>query len=96
MITFSKRILQIITRLDSIGGAQRHVAELCMAAVEQGHELHLAYGGESALSIHRLANGIICVSAYDKQHAERIGLTASKLKLIYMRCPWVWQRLFPV
>ncbi len=40
------RILQIITRLDSIGGAQRHVAELCMAAVEQGHELHLAYGGE--------------------------------------------------
>jgi glycosyltransferase involved in cell wall biosynthesis len=32
---------------------------------------------------HRLANGIICVSAYDKQHAERMGLTASKLKLIY-------------
>lgn len=43
------RILQIITRMDSIGGAQRHVVELSRAAVEQGHELHLAYGGVLAM-----------------------------------------------
>ena len=169
------KILQIITRLDSIGGAQRHVVELCRAAQAEGHELHLAYGGEPALAeqelegiilhpvaslvrpiapwkdalclwelrkligrvqpdlvathstkagllgrlaawatgtpdvhtvhgwsvslsgsrvkrfvfsqiegkVHRLANGIICVSAYDKQHAEQMGLAASKLRLIY-------------
>jgi len=171
------RILQIITRLDSIGGAQRHVVELCHAAMSEGHELHLAYGGESALSedelegiilhpiaalvrpisitkdvaalfelrrlirrikpdlvathstkagllgrfaawatgtpdvhtvhgwsvslsgnrfkrflysqiegkTHRLADGIICVSDYDKKHAEGLGLGAgdSKIQLIY-------------
>lgn len=43
------KILQIITRMDSIGGAQRHVVELSRAAVARGHELHLAYGGEMAL-----------------------------------------------
>lgn len=44
------RILQIITRMDSIGGAQRHVVELCQAARAAGHEVHLAYGGSCALS----------------------------------------------
>jgi len=175
IITLSMKILQIITRLDSIGGAQRHVAELCMAAVEQGHEVHLAYGGECALAAeelggviqhplsdlvrpiapwkdtmallslrkliadlqpdlvathstkagllgrlaawskgvadvhtvhgwsvslsgsrlkrffysqlegrtHRLADGIICVSDYDKQHAEKLGLSSAKIRLIY-------------
>ena len=43
------RILQIITRMDSIGGAQRHVVELCQAARDAGHEVHLAYGGGCAL-----------------------------------------------
>ena len=169
------KILQIITRLDSIGGAQRHVVELCQAAIAQGHEMHLAYGGEAALSktelagihlhpvgalgrpiapwkdtcallalrrliyqikpdlvathstkagllgrlaawatgtpdvhtvhgwsvslsgsrlkrflyrliegkTHRLADGIICVSRYDEQHAEGMGFSPSKIKLIY-------------
>ncbi|BDS05314.1 glycosyl transferase family 1 [Oceaniferula spumae] len=44
------RILQIITRMDSIGGAQRHVIELCQAARAEGHEVHLAFGGGCALS----------------------------------------------
>ena len=169
------KILQVITRLDSIGGAQRHVAELCVAAAEQGYELHLAYGGDCALApeelkgvilhpvsalvrpiapwkdtvalfslrkliaelqpdlvathstkagllgrlaawskgvadvhtvhgwsvslsgsrlkrffysqlegkTHRLADGIICVSRYDQKHAEKLGLSPSKIKLIY-------------
>ncbi|MEJ6572223.1 MAG: hypothetical protein QNL01_09855 [Akkermansiaceae bacterium] len=43
------KILEVITCMDSIGGAQRHVVELCHSAVSAGHEVHLAYGGECAL-----------------------------------------------
>jgi len=43
------KILQVITRMDSIGGAQRHVVELCHSAVSAGHDVHLAYGGQCAL-----------------------------------------------
>lgn len=43
------RILQIITRMDSIGGAQRHVVELSRAARDAGHEVHLAHGGSCAM-----------------------------------------------
>jgi len=35
--------------MDSIGGAQRHLIELCQAARSEGHEVHLAYGGGCAL-----------------------------------------------
>lgn len=49
------RVLQVITRMDSVGGAQRHVAELARKAVEKGHELHLAYGGGMALETGELA-----------------------------------------
>lgn len=52
------RILQIITRMDSIGGAQRHVVELCQAAHQAGHEVHLAHGGICALEGDEL-DGII-------------------------------------
>ncbi|MFK7910218.1 MAG: glycosyltransferase family 4 protein [Akkermansiaceae bacterium] len=169
------RVLQIITRMDSIGGAQRHLVELCQKAAENGHEMHLAHGGRMALDAedlrgihlhpvdnlvrpiapwkdlnaliairklikklqpdlvathstkagiigryaawmtatpdvhtvhgwslcfsgsplkkllysqiegktHRLADGVICVSEFDKSHAIHLGLKSSRLRLIY-------------
>ncbi len=40
------RILHAVTRSDSIGGAQIHVANLCEALIEQGHETLVLAGGK--------------------------------------------------
>ncbi len=49
------RLLFLITRMDSIGGAQTHVLEMCQAARKLGWEVHLSYGvGEVDTSDARL------------------------------------------
>lgn len=43
-MTGQMRILQVITRADSIGGAQIHLLQLSTELVRQGHEVHVAAG----------------------------------------------------
>ncbi|GLX66351.1 glycosyltransferase family 4 protein [Paenibacillus glycanilyticus] len=52
------RIVQIITRSDSIGGAQIHVRDLCVELLKRGHDVHLLAGGNGHFLTEAEALGI--------------------------------------
>lgn len=43
------KIVQVITRMDTIGGAQLHVRDLCIALMEKGHSVYVVTGGNVTL-----------------------------------------------
>lgn len=43
------KIVQVITRMDTIGGAQLHVKDQCIALIERGHSVYVVAGGDASL-----------------------------------------------
>ncbi|WP_318616811.1 glycosyltransferase family 4 protein [Sporosarcina sp. YIM B06819] len=54
------KIVQVITRMDTIGGAQLHVRDLCIALAEEGHSVYVVTGGN--LTLYEELNTVYCQS----------------------------------
>lgn len=56
------KIVQLITRSDSIGGAQMHVFDLSLSLKNLGHEVTVLVGGKGPFCDLLTSNGITCIS----------------------------------
>jgi len=54
------RIAYLITRMDSIGGAQVHVRDMALAMHKSGHQVVVLYGGDGPFTAQLGAAGIAC------------------------------------
>ncbi|MCA1031098.1 glycosyltransferase family 4 protein [Bacillus timonensis] len=55
------KVIQMITRMDDMGGAQIHVRDICDALIENGHEVVVLAGGKGPIYKALTAKGIRCV-----------------------------------
>lgn len=74
------KILQVITRVDTVGGAQRHVFDISKALISDGHEVEVLSSGEGSFRDLLHENYI---PFFDVKHIKRELSLSKDLKSIF-------------
>lgn len=76
------KIVQFITRMDDVGGAQIHVLDLSLSLKEAGHEVTVLSMGTGPVTEELKEHGITCVELMNLQlkiHPVHDGLALMQL-----------------